>query len=353
MAGSINFFVKINPQESPEKRVSRFKQWGNRARVTPEVRKRRYRKKDLTRREEREGALENGKNTVRFAKETSTTNSHDYCSASLPSPKTSFCGRRWEVLLAHLLDVSRLELIAYSEQEVPVDKLGALQQSWAKIEDGCPVAYLTHEKEFYGLDFYVDERVLVPRGETERLVDYVLDRAQEGAKILEVGTGSGAIAVALKKTRPDLEVMASDVSSEALEIANKNIVQNGVSVALVESDLLEKVPEMDLDIIVANLPYIGEETNNFVAENVEKYEPSVALFGGSDGLQLYAKLFEQVREQERDVKFIMGEIGFTQGRDIENLTKKHLPHFSFELMQDYQDLDRHFRPDSKLAILKT
>ena len=247
-----------------------------------------------------------------------------------------------EVFLAHLLGVSRLDLIAHSEQDVPVEKLAALQVGWAQIEDGRPVAYLTQEKEFYALNFYVDERVLVPRDATERLVDYCLEKAPEEARILEIGTGSGAISAALKHTRPDLQVTATDVSPDALEVANNNFVQLGVSVALIESDLLADVPQNKFDILVANLPYIGKETNNFIADNVEKHEPAVALFGGSDGLQLYAKLFEQIRKDEWDFKVIMGEIGFTQGRDIETLAKKTLPHYQFELMQDYQELDRHF-----------
>lgn len=247
-----------------------------------------------------------------------------------------------EVFLAHLLGVSRLDLIAHNEEEVPVEKLADLQVGWAQIEDGKPVAYLTQEKEFYGLNFYVDERVLVPRDATERLVDKVLERAQTGARILEIGTGSGAISVALKHHRPDLELMATDVSQDALEVANKNIVQHALNIGLIHSDLLQEVPLAPFDILVANLPYIGRETNHFIAENVQKHEPEVALFGGSDGLQLYAQLFQQIRTQEWEIPVIMGEIGFTQGRDIERLAEEHLPFHSFELLQDYQDLDRHF-----------
>ena len=131
-----------------------------------------------------------------------------------------------EVFLAHLLGVSRLDLIAHGEQEVPVAALASLQQAWVKMQEGYPVAYLTHEKEFYGLNFYVDERVLVPRDATERLVDYVLARPAQ--HVLESGTGSGAIAVAVKKTDSQSQVSATDVSADALEGANKNCVQNEV-----------------------------------------------------------------------------------------------------------------------------
>jgi len=247
-----------------------------------------------------------------------------------------------EVFLSYLLGVDRLELVAHGEIEVPVEKLADLHMGWAQIENGMPVAYLTYEKEFYGLSFYVDDRVLVPRGETERLVEYTLDRAHRGMRVLEVGTGCGAISAALKNAQPDLEVIATDISEDALDVANKNFVQHGLDVKMIHSDLLESVPNEEFDVIVANLPYIGRETNNFISENVEKHEPEVALFGGSDGLELYEKMFEQIRGQDRNPRYILGEIGFTQGRGIEALAKKHLPHYDFTLMQDYQSLDRHF-----------
>ena len=132
----------------------------------------------------------------------------------------------------------------------------------------------------------------MPRGETERLVDYILDRAHDSARVLELGTGSGAIAVSLKKTKPKFELTATDVSKDALKVATKNCALHDVDLTLLESDLLEKVPHEDYDVLVANLPYIGVETNNFISENVKQHEPHTALFGGSDGLALYEKLFK-------------------------------------------------------------
>ncbi len=258
-----------------------------------------------------------------------------------------------EVFLAYLLGVGRLDLIAHGEDEVPVEKLADLQKGWAKIEDGVPVAYLTGQKEFYGLDFYVDERVLVPRGETERLVEWILALAVERSdikRVLEVGTGCGAIAVALKKTKPELDVVAMEVSEEALEVANKNVVQHGVDVRLIQSDLLEDMPDEGFDVLVANLPYIGEEENNFISENVEKHEPHVALFGGEDGLRLYSRMFEQVAERRKNCelnhrgnfRWIMGEIGFTQGEGISELAEELLPGYECEVREDYQGLTRYF-----------
>jgi release factor glutamine methyltransferase len=244
-----------------------------------------------------------------------------------------------EVYLAHLMGVRRLDLIARSDEEVPVENLADLQVGWTKIQDGVPVAYLINEKEFYGINLYVDERVLVPRGETELLVDLVLER--EPKSVLEIGTGSGAVAVALAKNL-DARIMAVEVSEEALEVANKNVVQCEVDVELIQSDLLEKVGDEEFDILVANLPYIGEEEHNLIDENVQKHEPHVALFGGEDGLRLYAKMFEQIREQGREFKWIVGEIGFSQGAALKGLAAELLPEYDCEIRKDLQDLDRHF-----------
>lgn len=245
-----------------------------------------------------------------------------------------------EVFLAHLFACSRLDLIARSEEEVPAPRLSELQKGWIRLQDGVPVAYLTRQKEFYGLSFYVDERVLIPRPETEQLVDLALKYAQKG--VLELGTGSGAIACSIKWSRPELKVVATDVDLGALDVANKNCVQLGLEVELVESDLLEKVPPVTADVLVANLPYIGLKEHAFLAENVQKYEPSLALFGGDDGLRLYARLFEQIRTQKRDFSVILGEIGFSQGKAIRQLCQTLLPEYQFTLLQDLQGLDRHF-----------
>jgi release factor glutamine methyltransferase len=245
-----------------------------------------------------------------------------------------------EVFLSYLLDCDRSELLAYPEKEVPVKKLAELQKAWVQIQQGKPVEYLTNSKEFYGLDFYVDERVLSPRAATERLVELVKEKASDGAKILEIGTGSGAISVALKHTRPDLQITAGEVSKEALEVANLNAKRLKVDLTILESDLLESIPKDDYEVLVANLPYIGEVEHHFIAENVQAHEPHVALFGGHDGLRLYADMFDQAKGW--GFKWIMGEIGFSHGEAIKNLCNEKLPDYSFKLLQDYEGLDRVF-----------
>ncbi len=245
-----------------------------------------------------------------------------------------------EVFLAYLLGCSRIDLIARGDEDVPVELLADVQKGWAKIMDGCPVAYLTNEKEFYGLSLYVDERVLVPRGETERLVEMVLEKKPK--RVLEIGTGSGAISVALAKSDDKLEIVACDVSEDALEVANKNVVQQGVKVRLLQSDLLSNVPNEKFDGLVANLPYIGTEVHDAICENVQKHEPAIALFGGVDGLRLYAQLFDEIQEQGREFDWIMGEIGFSQGDDVRLLCESKLPDYKCEILEDLQGLTRYF-----------
>ncbi len=245
-----------------------------------------------------------------------------------------------ELFLSNLLSCDRLDLLAYSEREIPVNKLAKLHMAWRKIRKGMPVAYLIKSKEFYGLDFYVDSRVLVPRASTETLIDLAKNIACKNMKVLEVGTGSGVIAIALKHERPDLLITASDISLDALEVAKKNAKRHKTDISFFQSDLLSDIPQDDYEILLANLPYIGKIKHNFISDNVEAYEPHIALFGGEDGLFLYSELLNQAKDYS--FKYIIGEIGFSQGEDIKALASEILPSYTFELHQDYEGLDRIF-----------
>lgn len=253
-----------------------------------------------------------------------------------------------ELFLCDLLGKSRLDLIAHGEEEIPVNCLADLQVGWASLKAGKPVAYLVHKKEFYGLELFMNEAVLIPRPCTELLVEWAAKVAQK--KVLELGTGSGAISLALKTKRPDLQVTATDLSLDALAVANKNCVQLGLEVNFLQADLLDGVPHDEFDTLVTNLPYIGTETHADIDENVFKYEPGLALFGGTDGLDLYRRLFAQIRDEAWEFRFILGEIGFSQGRLIQEVAEEFLPDYCFTLRQDLEGLDRHFLLERKLKI---
>ncbi|MFA7686063.1 MAG: peptide chain release factor N(5)-glutamine methyltransferase, partial [Candidatus Gracilibacteria bacterium] len=247
-----------------------------------------------------------------------------------------------EVLLCYVLGETKEYLFAHANDEVSDENLEKLYVQYLdRVGKGEPIAYITGEKEFYGFDFLVNKHVLVPRPETEMLVAQVLAFMKDNFekhgkyKILDVGTGSGNIAISIAKTSENLGedmieyVDAIDISDEALEVASENVLQHGLEdrVKVFNSNLLEGIDEDEhYHIVVANLPYIGEVTNNQVDKNVEAYEPNSALFAGDDGLELYKKLFQQVVERNMDWRMIVGEFGFGQREDLEQLLNKYFEH---------------------------
>ncbi len=259
-----------------------------------------------------------------------------------------------EVLLAFVLDRGREFLLAHPDNVLTeVEE----KQFWFLLRRffaGEPVAYLTHRKEFFGLDFYVDERVLIPRPETEFLVQQVIDFLRdfsdlksEPLRILDIGTGSGCIAVALAKHLSFAQITATDISTLALEVAHQNAEKHEVTsrINFLQSDLLDGV-ENDRDhyhdIIVANLPYIGRKRNNFISREAYDHEPHIALFGGDDGLLFYRKLFEQIGVLKRKPRLFLGEFGFLQHEEISRLLKTSLRPKRLEILPDYAKIERIF-----------
>ncbi len=261
-----------------------------------------------------------------------------------------------EVLLAHVLGVRREHLMINSEEAVD-DALIDLYKGYLKrVKAGEPLAYITHEKEFYGLDFFVDSRVLVPRPETELLVDKALDYLGKGidgrskAKILDVGTGSCNIPVAIVMEALErfpglfVDIDAVDISEEALDVARINVEQHGLEdrIRVFQSDLLNSIDNGEsYDIIVANLPYIGEKKNRFVSGNVEKYEPNVALFGGDDGLGLYKKMFQEMIDNQLRYGVVIGEFGFAQREGMSELLSKYFDQ-DWRIEDDLAGIERLF-----------
>ena len=251
-----------------------------------------------------------------------------------------------EVLLAYCLNLEKEDLFMEPGREISATEVNRFVPLFERFIMGEPVAYLTGIKEFYGLDFYVDANVLIPRPETELLVDKVLsvvpDKGAE-VKILDVGTGSGCIAISLAKRLPSAMITATDISGPAIEIARRNAFSHGVEsrINFVVTDLMENI-EGPFDFVVANLPYIGKEKFNFVSREAEKYEPHVALFGGDDGLRLYEKLFRQLNSQKWRPRFFMGEFGFLQGDEMRRILGEHFGGLGRDILKDYASIERIF-----------
>lgn len=209
------------------------------------------------------------------------------------------------------------------------------------IKGGQPVQYALGHAPFYGREFKVDRRVLIPRPETEELVDWILkDETANFLNILDIGTGAGAIAITLKAERPNWTVTASDISKDALSVAKDNQVQQNVDVSLVESDLLDQfVPEHQFDVIVSNPPYIAEQEKFVMDDSVLMYEPDLALFAADEGLALYKRMAQSLLDYLTPKGSAYFEIGYLQGPALVALFKT-LPDVVVELRPDLSGHDR-------------
>ncbi|WP_069803966.1 peptide chain release factor N(5)-glutamine methyltransferase [Thermogemmatispora onikobensis] len=259
-------------------------------------------------------------------------------------------GRDVQVLLGHVLGVERAALYAHPERELTAAEWQRLTALLERRQRGEPVAYLLGHKEFFGLDLLVDRRVLIPRPETELLVEEVLAEARKRLRreevpiVADIGTGSGAIAVALAVSEPRLPYLyACDSSAEALEVAQLNCQRHGVSqrVRLLQGDLAEPLPE-PVDLLVANLPYVGTEERELLAPDVRDFEPPEALFAGPRGLALLERLLRQLHERpllkERAMVFL--EIGHRQREALEALARQLWPALRLTCRRDYAGQER-------------
>jgi release factor glutamine methyltransferase len=220
-----------------------------------------------------------------------------------------------EVLLAAAMGVDRAALHRDPDAELPGDAVRPYQAMVLRRRKREPVAYIVGTRGFRRLDLGVDERVLVPRPETEHLVEAALALPQ-GARVLDVGTGSGAIALALKDERPDLQVTASEISTRALAVATENAQRLGLDVELVQADL---VPERDFDAIVSNPPYVADADRARLAPEITRYEPGLALFAGPDGLEVIRALVPAAAER---APWLALEIGAGQADAVEALMRE-------------------------------
>lgn len=236
--------------------------------------------------------------------------------AGVESPRLTI-----ELLLAHLLRKNRLELYLEFERELDEATLTGLRAMVKRRVAGEPVQYITGEVEFYGLKFAVDRRVLIPRPETELLVEAVLER--KPGKIMDIGTGSGCIAVALAKKLPGSEVTAIDASAEALEVARANVNRHGMekNVRFLTSDLLSELPvSFTVDAIVSNPPYIASGDWAKLPKEVKDFEPVQALLAGEDGLEVIRRLVTDARRFLSSPNgFIALEMGAGQRGAVEQL----------------------------------
>jgi release factor glutamine methyltransferase len=253
-----------------------------------------------------------------------------------------------ELLLGAVLGYSRAQILSRSHTMVRRHARGQFVALISRRRGGEPVAYILGRQEFYGRTFHVDPRVLIPRPETEELVDRCLDALEgnSGARVADIGAGSGAIAVTLAAERPDLVLYATDISRDALVVAenNANALGVGERITFRYGSLLEPLAEESpFDLIVANLPYVGTNEIPVMGKNVKDFEPHLALFAGENGLDLFSPFFTQIKQYNllKEAGVILLEIGYAQGTALQKLAEQHFPQANKTVVhQDLAHLDR-------------
>ena len=226
------------------------------------------------------------------------------------------------------------------QQEVDEEEKQFVEEIYQQLATHKPAQYIIGYADFFGMQLTVDERVLIPRPETEELVQLILaENPEENLQVLDIGTGSGAIALALAKNRPDWLVTAVDISQDALDLATENAKVQNLQIFLKKSDCFTEISEK-YDIIVSNPPYISREDESEVGLNVLHSEPHLALFADEDGLAIYRRIAEDAKDYLKDGGKIYLEIGYKQGQSVSDLFREHLPEKRVRTLKDQFGQDR-------------
>ena len=232
-------------------------------------------------------------------------------------------------------------MLAFQEKSLPGEVEQRFIEFIARRRTGEPVAYILGRKEFYGLELAVNPAVLIPRPETEELVDLIIKQApKDEISILDIGTGSGCIAVSLAKFLPQAKVTALDVSQDALETARQNAMQNRVEVSFIEKDILNtETLHQNWDVIVSNPPYVSADALDGLQREVRDHEPLVALSPGADGLSVIRRLLDDGPHFLKNAGHLIMEIGFDQGEKVQRLVDDKLWSL-IEIRPDLQGIPR-------------
>lgn len=232
-----------------------------------------------------------------------------------------------KLLLSNVLNVPKEYLIIHNEEEIRKEKENEFFEKVKRLKENEPIQYIINSQEFMGLNFYVDKNVLIPQPDTEILVEEVIKISNKiehtNLKILDMCTGSGAIAISLSKYIKNSDIIASDISEMALKIANKNAQSNNVKVKFIKSDLFENFSmENKFDIILSNPPYIKSKLIGSLSQEV-KCEPLIALDGGEDGLKFYRKIAREAKKFLKEKSYLAFEIGYDQKQEVKNILKEN------------------------------
>lgn len=247
-----------------------------------------------------------------------------------------------ELLILDQHNWTHSELIMHYREAMPSAEWATFQKKVAEVGNGKPVQYVTNLASFYGRQFYVDERVLIPRMDTEELIETVLKDIQLpiNSNVLDVGTGSGDIAITLKLEKPAWTLTAVDISRDALDVAQINAQSFKAKVDFRMGSLFEPVPNDKFDLIVSNPPYISENEIDVMDQSVIDNEPQIALFAKDDGLYWYKQIALQLKSHLKVGGYLVCEIGYKQGIRLQEFYQNNLPEARIQIKKDMSDNDR-------------
>lgn len=252
--------------------------------------------------------------------------------------------REAEIILGHFSGMDTARLFTRGDDEAPASLISQVNRAVDERIQGRPLAYIVGTQSFLGWQLRIDERALIPRPETEQLVEFLVKKIRqnqlEHGRLLEVGTGSGAISIALKKYFPELKITATDISADALELAQDNAQTLSVDIDFIESDLLKNMPKKKYDIVVANLPYVPSERLAFVSEEILDWEPMIAIEAGEDGFRYIRALLESIKPFLATPALIALEMWHTHGSFVQKSVEQNLPNFEVTIEQDLGGYDR-------------
>lgn len=262
------------------------------------------------------------------------------CTAYLKERNVDRARRLSEELLSHVLKLKRIDLYLQYDRPLEEKELVSLREALQRLGKGEPLEYILGEVSFFGSHLRIDRRVLIPRPETEILVDMISRNRPQGI-VWDVCTGSGCIGIALKKRFPELDVTVSDISSEVLALAQENAQTNGVALSFLQGDLLEPFEGQQADLIVCNPPYVTEDEYERLDSSVRDFEPRLALVGGKSGLEFYERLAASAGSFLKKGGRLYLEIGHLQGSSVSKIFNNS-SWVNPELMRDWSGKERFF-----------
>ncbi|EKU47173.1 peptide chain release factor N(5)-glutamine methyltransferase [Staphylococcus massiliensis] len=247
-----------------------------------------------------------------------------------------------ETLLLDLMNWKSIDYLMHQSEDVPAEDAHRFEVAFARLVKGEPVQYIVGFQEFYGERFVVSKDCLIPRPETEEVTLSFLESVRDGDTVADTGTGSGAIAITLKRLKPDLNVIATDICERALKVAEDNAKRLEADITFYQGDVLKPLINqgVKLDGLISNPPYISRDEVEVMSSSVLEYEPESALFAANDGLLIYERILQDLPQVLKKGAVVVFEIGYLQGERLKAMIQNMYPSTHVQVLKDMNQNDR-------------